>query len=255
MQVNAASDRAAMRRIRDAARRLAHAAALARHALARLVPALRRARPGGLPPARRRRRRVRLGRPEAKNRSRCFLEVSVDGQRAGTARRRAAGRAPPGDERELSPPVFRRRAVRGVVRAIDVRAPGREGRGLAGRRPPGRARRLAQRVRGPAALRGRGLFVPHAGRGCWTMASAGVDGNGSRTARCYCRTGAAPRRTMRRFWAACRGPHGGRHLHDLLYTQRGVPVERVVVEACGVVDGWYFAGSCGARTVRIASRS
>ena len=233
MQVKAASDSAAMRRIRDAARRLAQPR-LARHALARLVPALRRARPGGLPPARSAAGAFDWDAPEAKNRSRCFLEVSVDGQRAGRLvvelldellpetsenfRLLCSGDAPSGAS----------------YVAIDVRAPGREGRGLAGRRPRGRARRLAQRVRGPAALRGRGLL--RAARG----ARAADDGErGRRRQRvavlCYCRTGAAPRRAMRRVRPARRGgPNVVRHLHAFkpLHAAR-VPVERLM--SCGRV--------------------
>ena len=82
-----------------------------------------------------------------------------------------------------------------------------------------------------------GFFVPHAEPGLLTMASAGVDGNGSQF---YVTVEPAPHLDGRcvAFGRLVEGLDVVRHLHDSLYTQRGVPVEKVVVDACGVVvDG------------------
>ena len=174
--------------------------------------------------------------PEAKARSRCFLEVSVDGQRAGRLvvelldellpetsenfRLLCSGDAPSGASYVES--TFARRVVKGV---------GLLGGALADA-PGGSRSAFADRP----LFADEGFFVPHAEPGLLTMASSGVDGNGSQF---YVTVEPAPHLDGRcvAFGRLVEGLDVVRHLHDSLYTQRGVPVEKVVVEECGVVDG------------------
>ena len=172
--------------------------------------------------------------PEAQARSRCFLEVSVDGQRAGRLvvelldellpetsenfRLLCSGDAPSGASYVES--TFARRVVKGV---------GLLGGALADA-PGGSRSAFADRP----LFADEGFFVPHAEPGLLTMASAGVDGNGSQF---YVTVEPAPHLDGRcvAFGRLVEGLDVVRHLHDSLYTQRGVPVEKVVVDACGVV--------------------
>ena len=173
--------------------------------------------------------------PEAKNRSRCFLEVSVDGQRAGRLvvelldellpetsenfRLLCSGDAPSGASYVES--TFARRVVKGV---------GLLGGALADA-PGGSRSAFADRP----LFADEGFFVPHAEPGLLTMASAGVDGNGSQF---YVTVEPAPHLDGRcvAFGRLVEGLDVVRHLHDSLYTQRGVPVEDVRIADCGVLS-------------------
>ena len=66
------------------------------------------------------------------------------------------------------------------------------------------------------------------------MANSGVDSNGSQF---YLTVEAAPHMDGRcvGFGRIASGLDVVRDLVDTLYTQRGVPVEKVLVEACGVL--------------------
>ena len=230
-----------MRRIRDAARSLAPtAASLPRRSLgthsrgwyqryaARGPEGFLRPSPGG--------ESFDWEAPEAKARSRCFLEVSVDGQRAGRLvvelldellpetsenfRLLCSGDAPSGASYVQS--TFARRVVKGV--------------GLLGGALPDAPGGSRSAFADRPLFADEGFFVPHAEPGLLTMASAGVDGNGSQF---YVTVEPAPHLDGRcvAFGRLVEGLDVVRHLHDSLYTQRGVPVEKVVVEECGVVDG------------------
>ena len=241
MQSTHASLPPAMRRIRDAARSLAPTAAslprrsLGTHSRGWYQRYAARGPEGFLRPE------TAAGgfdwdAPEAKARSRCFLEVSVDGQRAGRLvvelldellpetsenfRLLCSGDAPSGASYVES--TFARRVVKGVGLlggALDD-APGGSHSAFADR----------------PLFADEGFFVPHAEPGLLTMASSGVDGNGSQF---YVTVEPAPHLDGRcvAFGRLVEGLDVVRHLHDSLYTQRGVPVEKVVVEECGVVDG------------------
>ena len=168
-------------------------------------------------------------------RSRCFFDVAVDGEAAGRIELELLDELLPetcenfrllcGDG---APSGFgyaganlARRVVKGVgLLGGVVDAPGGSHSAFAGRR----------------VFADEGFFVPHAEPGLLTMASAGVDGNGSQF---YVTVEPAPHLDGRcvAFGRLVEGLDVVRHLHDSLYTQRGVPVEKVVVEECGVVDG------------------
>ena len=172
--------------------------------------------------------------PEAKNRSRCFLEVSVDGQRAGRLvvelldellpetsenfRLLCSGDAPSGASYVES--TFARRVVKGV---------GLLGGALSDA-PGGSRSAFADRP----LFADEGFFVPHAEPGLLSMANAGVDTNGSQF---YLTTAAAPHMDGRcvAFGRVAAGLDVVQTLADTLYTQRGVPVENVEIAACGTL--------------------
>ena len=188
MQVNAASDSATMRRLRDAARRLAlPRRALGTHSRGWYQRYAARGpegflRPEGAAGA------FDWDAPEAQARSRCFLEVSVDGQQAGRLvvelldellpetsenfRLLCSGDAPSGASYVQS--SFARRVVKGV--GLLGGAPGRAG---------GSRSAFADRP----LFADEGFFVPHAGQGYWRWRE-GVDD--SRSCLCCCRAGATP---------------------------------------------------------------
>lgn len=175
------------------------------------------------------------GAPEAQNRSKCYLDVTVDGQKAGRLvvellddllpetcenfRLLCGSDAPSGASYVGC--NFARRVVKGV---------GLLGGALADF-PSGSRSAFAEKP----FFADEGFFVPHAEPGLLTMANSGVHGNGSQF---YVTTAAAPHLNGRcvAFGRLTEGLEVVQHLHDSLYTQRGVPVEKVVVAGCGVLS-------------------
>ena len=166
-------------------------------------------------------------------RSRCYFEVSVDGEAGGRLEfelvdellpetcenfRLLCGGAAPSGFSYLGANLARR-VVKGVgLLGGVVDAPGGSHSAFAGRR----------------VFRDEGFFVPHAAPGVLSMANSGVDSNGSQF---YLTVEAAPHMDGRcvGFGRIASGLDVVQDLVDTLYTQRGVPVEKVLVEACGVL--------------------
>ncbi|KAJ8603854.1 hypothetical protein CTAYLR_000310 [Chrysophaeum taylorii] len=166
-------------------------------------------------------------------RSRCFFELSVDGEGAGVVefeladeilpvtcanfRLLCSGEAPSGFDYGGS--KFARRVVKHVaIMGGNVETPGGSHSAFASRR----------------YFPDEGFLIPHSAPGILTMANSGRDTNGSQF---YVTLASAPHMDGRcvAFGRVTSGFDTILKIHDTVFTQRGKPVQTVLVANCGVL--------------------